>query len=171
VKGDPTGQPLVYGASAVALIDFALAKIPDGTVFGNEDVAQALIDEGYLGSFYFSTRFFIPASFGAVTQVVLTFPTGPTSGGCPSCNVPNDFQITPYTEAGDQLPTIDLPLDSSLVRVISLFSMTDVNPSGLLEITEATGPFFPIPLVGFGINTTNPGASLFFNALFPIAKE
>jgi len=163
--------PLVYGASAVALKDFSAAKIADGTVFGNEDVAQALIDEGIDGSFFFSTRFFVPASFGAATQVVLTFPTGPTSGGCPSCNVPNDFQITPINEAGDPLTTINLPLDTSLVRVITLFSSTDVNPSGLLDITEVSGPFFPIPLVGFGINTTNAGAPLFFNALFPIAKE
>ena len=164
--------PLVYGASAVALADFAFTEIAGGTVFGNEDVAQALIFEGFFGSFFFSTRFFVPASFGAATQVVLSFPTGPTSVGCPSCNVPDDFSMTPFTEAGAPLSTINPPLTTSLVRVITLSSSDIASDSGLLEITETSAPeFFPIPLVGFGINTTSPGAPLFFNALFPIAKE
>jgi len=170
--------PLVYGASAVALKDFAAAKIADGTVFRDAAVAQALINEGvgfFIGggspSVEFSTRYFVPASLGAVTQVVLTFPTGPNSVGCPSCRVPSNVSIIPFTEPGVPLPTLNLPLDTSLVRVITLSSSEIASDSGLLEIFETSFPLLSIPLVGFGVNTTTPAAALFFNALFPIIKK
>jgi len=170
VKGDGS-LPLVYGANAVALNNFAAATIADGTVFGNDVVAQALIGQGTgvpgSQSIAFGTRYFVPASFGAVTQVVLSFPTGPTSVGCPSCLVPPNLSIFPHTEAGTTLTPIVLPADSSLVRVITLTSTDIANDSGVLAINSSAG-FLTIPLVGFGINTTSPGAPLFFNALFPL---
>jgi hypothetical protein len=170
VKGSST-PPLAYGTSAVALVDFATIAISDGTVFGNEDIALALIFEALFDSTFFSTRYFVPASFGAVTQVVLSFPTGPTHiSECPDCRVPSNLSIVPFTEAGAKLSTINLPSDTSLVRVISLSSSDIASDSGLLEITE-TSDSISIPLIGFGINTTAPSAPVFFNFLVPIAKE
>ena len=167
--------PLVYGASAVALKDFSAAKIADGTVFGSDAVAMALIAQGSqipgLQSTAFVARYFVPASFGAVTQVALTFPTGPNTVGCPSCRVPANFSIVPFTEPGASLPIINLASDTSLVRVISLSSAEIANDSGVLDIVETSSPFVPIPLVGFGINTTTAGAPLFFNALFPLGID
>jgi hypothetical protein len=167
--------PLVYGANALALKDFSAVKIADGTVFGIDAVALALIDQGSqippFQSTAFSTRYFVPASFGAVTQVVLTFPTGPNTVGCTSCRVPANFSIVPFTEPGAQLSIINLASDTSLVRVISLTSSDIANDSGVLDIVETSSPFVPIPLVGFGINTTTAGAPLFFNALFPIGID
>jgi len=133
-------------------------------------VALALIAEGIIGSVAFSARYFVPASFAAVTQVVLTFPTGPTSGGCPNCRMPSTFAIIPFSEAGVALTQINLPSDTSVVRVISLTSADIANDAGLLNILE-TGGSGSIPLVGFGVNTTAPSALTFFNVLFPIAKE
>jgi hypothetical protein len=163
--------PLVYSANAVALKDFAAAKIDDGTVLQNNGVAEALIAQGAgtpgFQSVAFGTRYFVPASFDAVTQVVLTFPTGPTSGPCPSCRVPSNLSISPRTEPGVALTPIVLPADTSLVRVISLSSSDIANDAGVLAINDSQG-FFPTPLVGFGINTTSTSASLFFNALFPL---
>ncbi len=159
--------PLIYSTNAVALVDFADTKISDGTVFGDEDVAEALIAQGVVASIDFSTRYFVPTSFGAVTQVVLSFPTGPNSIGCPSCRVPSNLSITPFTESGTPLPTINLPSDTSLVRVITLTRSDIANDSGLLDIFE-TSAVVSIPLVGFGVNTTATSASAFFNALFPI---
>jgi virginiamycin B lyase len=166
--------PLVYGASALALKDFSAVKIADGTVFGSDPVALALIGQGTgvpgSQSIAFGTRYFVPASFGAVTQVVLTFPTGPNSVGCPSCRVPSNISIAPVTEPGAPLPIINLPSDTSLVRVISLSSSDIANDAGVLSLFE-TSTSVSIPLVGFGINTTTAGAPLFFNALFPIGID
>ncbi len=174
VSGAST-PPLLYGADAVALKDFAATKISDGTVFQNDLVAQALIAQGSqippFQSTAFSTRYFVPPSFSAVTQVVLSFPTGPNSGGCPHCRVPSNFSTIPFTEAGTALSTINLPSDTSLVRVISLSSSDIANDSGILDIFETSLPFVPIPLVGFGINTTTTSASLFFNALFRLGID
>lgn len=165
VNGD-----LVYGANAVALKDFAAVKIPDGTVLGNDFVAGALIAQGTFGfgfdSTRFITRYFVPASFGAVTQVVLTFPTGLPSLGCPSCYVPSTIRIRPQTDAGTSLAVIDVPVDG-LVMVISLTSSDIANDAGLLHIGDTVG-VTPIPTVGFGINTTTPSAPQFFNVLFPL---
>jgi len=172
VKGDGS-LPLVYGANAVALNNFAAATIADGTVFGNDVVAQALIGQGTgvpgSQSISFGTRYFVPTSFGAVTQVVLSFPTGPNSVGCPNCRVPSTLVIQAATEAGILLPTITLPSDITLVRVISLSSSDIANDSGLLQVREIAST--PVPAVGFGINTTTAGAPLFFNALFPITID
>jgi hypothetical protein len=173
VKGGT--PPLVYGASALALKDFSAVKIADGTVFGSDAVAMALIAQGSqipgLESTAFVARYFVPASFGAVTQVVLTFPTGPNSGGCPSCRVPSLITIVPFTEPGVQLSLINLASDTSLVRVISLSSAEIANDSGLLDIVETSFPAISIPLIGFGINTTTADAPLFFNALFPLGID
>jgi len=172
VKGDGS-LPLVYGANAVALNNFAAATIADGTVFGNDVVAQALIGQSSQDpgnqSRFFRTRYFVPASFGGVTQVVLSFPTGPNSVGCPNCRVPSTLVIQAATEAGILLPTITLPSDITLVRVISLSSSDIANDSGLLQVREIAST--PFPAVGFGINTTTAGAPLFFNALFPITID
>jgi hypothetical protein len=163
--------PLAYGANAVALEDFAVVKISDGTVFGSDLVAQALIAQGTFGfgfdSTRFITRYFVAASFGAVTQVVLTFPTGPNSVGCPSCYVPSTIRIRPNTDAGASLTLIDVP-DTSLVRVISLTSSDIANDSGLLHIGDTVG-VTPIPVVGLGIITTTPSAPTFFNIMSPLA--
>jgi len=167
--------PLVYGASAVALRDFAAAKISDSTVFGNNAVADALIAQGSqiapFQSTAFSTRYFVPASLGAVTQVVLSFVTGPNSIACASCRVPSNLSVLPFTEPGTPLAAINLPSDSSLVRVITLSSSDIANDSGVLDIFETSLPFVPIPVVGFGINTTTPSAPLFFNVLFPLGID
>jgi hypothetical protein len=157
--------PLAYGTDAVALRDFALAKISDGTVFQNDAVAQALIAQGGVGSFDFSTRYFVPASFGAVTQLVLAVPTGPNSGACPNCRLPSVYKIVPFTDAGASLPTFTTPSTSALVRVINLTSSDIANDSGQVHIIENAG-FGSIPFVGFGITTTSPSASAFFNVLF-----
>ena len=173
VNGSGT-PPLVYGASAVALKDFAAVKISDGTVFGSDAVAMALIAQGSqvpgFESTAFSLRYFVPSSFGAVTQVVLTFPTGPNSVACPSCRVPSNISIIPFTEPGAQLSIINLASDTSIVRVISLSSSDIANDSGVLDLFE-TSAAVSIPLAGFGINTTTPSAPLFFNALFPIGID
>jgi hypothetical protein len=104
-----------------------------------------------------------------VTQVVLSFPTGPNSVGCPNCRVPSTLVIQAATEAGILLPAITLPSDITLVRVISLSSSDIANDSGLLQVREIAST--PFPAVGFGINTTTAGAPLFFNALFPITID
>ena len=164
--------PLAYGANPVALKDFAGAKITDGTVFQNDGVAQALIAQGTFGfgfnSTRFITRYFVAASFGAVTQVVLTFPTGPNTGGCPNCYVPSTIRIRPQTDAGNSLTQIDVPGDTSLVRVISLDSSDIANDAGLLHIGDTVG-VTPIPAVGLGIITTTPSAPTFFNIISPLA--
>ena len=164
VKGGGV-TPTVFGADAVALRDFAAAKISAGTVFQNDPVAQALIAQGAVGSFDFSTRYFVPASFGAVTQLMLAVPTGPNSGACPNCRLPSSYSILPFTDAGAPLTLLNTLNDASLVRVITLTSSEIANDAGNLHIIE-NGGFGGIPLVAFGINTTSPSAPLFFNALF-----
>jgi hypothetical protein len=156
--------PVLYGGDAVALRDFATVKIADGTVFGNDAVATALIAQGSAGSIQFNTRYFVPASFSAVTQLVLSVPTGPNSASCPHCRMPSNFQIIAYSDAGVFVPPVILRSGTSVVRVISLTSSDIANDAGSLYILEnpVSGS---IPLLGFGIITTSPSASQFFNIL------
>jgi len=167
---NPLQSPiLAYGVNAVALKDFALIKIADGTVVGNTDVALALIAQGALGATTVASRYFVDPAFGAVTQVVLTFPTGPASGGCPSCLVPSSLTFLPFTEAGSALTPFSRSTSGKLVNVFTVTSGDIASPSGVLAATDATGPT-SIPVTGFVVQT-NTLLSPIFNVLFPLSIE
>lgn len=170
--------PLVYGANAVALKDFALQKPPfpffNPSVFLNQAVAIALINQGTTGFPFastqsrFTTRYFVAPSFGAETQVVLSFVIGQGSAifCIVGCDVPLTIRIRPFKEDGTPFPVIDLPPDTSLIRVITLTSSDIPNDAGTLQLEDVDGRVLPV--VGFGINTTPTSAPGFFNVLFPI---
>jgi len=167
---NPLQNPiLAYGANALALKDFALIKIADGAVLGNTDVALALIAQGALGSTTVASRYFVAPAFGAVTEVVMTFPTGPASGGCPSCLVPSSLTFLPFTEAGSALKPFSRSTSGKLVNVFTVTSGDIASPSGVLEVTK-TSPAASVPVTGFVIQT-NTLLSPIFNVLFPLTIE
>jgi len=167
---NPLQSPiLAYGVNALALEDFATNKIADGTVLGNNDVAVALIAQGALGATTIASRYFVDPAFGAVTQVVLTFPTGPASGGCPSCLVPSNLTFLPFTEPGTPLAPFNRSTSGLLVNVFTATSGDIASPSGILAATDTSGPT-PLPVTGFVVQT-NTLLSPIFNVLFPLAFE
>lgn len=167
---NPMQSPiLAYGANALALEDFVTHKITDGTVLGNNDVALALIAQGALGATTIASRYFVDPSFGAVTEVVLTFPAGPASGGCPSCMVPSDLTFLPFTEPGSPLAPFNRSTSGLLVNVFTATSGDIASPSGILAATDASGPT-SLPITGFVVQT-NTLLSPIFNVLFPLSIE
>ncbi len=175
---NPLQSPiLAYGADALALKDFGATKLStSATVLGNKGVAQALILQGTqipgLESTAFGSRYFVDPSFGALTQVVTTFPTGPTSGPCPRCKVPASLTFVPVSEPGTTLGSFDRSTGGNLVNVFNVTN-TDIpgSPSGVLAFIETSGGSTSIPLTGFVVQTTSspPPGQPFFNVLFPIS--
>ena len=167
---NPLQSPiLAYGANALALANFATSKLTDGTVLGNNDVALALIAQGALGATTIASRYFVDPAFGAVTQVVVTFPTGPASGGCPSCRVPSNLTFLPFTEPGSALTPFNRSTSGKLVNVLTATSGDIASPSGILAATNASGPM-SLPVTGFVVQT-NTLLSPIFNVLFPLSIE
>ena len=171
---NPALSPLLaYGTNALALKDFAAVKIADGTVLGNNAVATGLILQGTqipgFESTTFGSRYFVDPAFGAETQVVMTFATGPTSGGCPSCRVPASLTFVPVAEDGTVLSGFARATSSHLVNVFTLTSSDIASPSGVLTATE-TCCFTSIPVTGFVVQTTSapPPGQPDFNVLFPL---
>jgi len=166
---NPLQNPiLAYGANALALRDFASDKITDGTVLGNEGVALALLAQGALGSVSFGSRYFVDPAFGAVTQVVATFPTGPSSLTCPACQVPASLIFAPATEPGVFLTSFSRSTGGKLVTVFILTSSDIASPSGFFGTVAS--PSVSMPLTGFVVQT-NTLSSPIFNVLFPLSIE
>jgi len=171
---NPAQSPiLAYGMNALALKDFAAAKISDGTVLGNNAVANALVLQGTqtggLESGDFGSRYFVDPAFGAETQIVMTFATGPTTGGCADCKVPSSMTVAPFTEGGTVLPSFARATSSHLVNIFTLTSSDIASPSGVFDLFD-TSLAVNIPVTGFIVQTTStpPPGSPFFNVLFPL---
>lgn len=173
---NPAQSPiLAYGANALALKDFSAVKIADGTVLGNNAVADALIEQGTqispLESTSFFSRYFVDPAFGAETQVVMTFPTGPASGGCADCKVPASLTFVPVAEDATVLASFARSTSSHLVNIFNVTS-SDIpaSPSGVLTAVETSGGSDSIPITGFVVQTTStpPPGQPFFNVLFPL---
>lgn len=171
---------LAYGANALAIKDFAAGKIRDGTVVGNAGVADALILQGtqiagHESSTMFGSRYFVDPAFGAETQVVMTFATGPTTGGCPSCRIPSRLLFFPVPEDSSLLTTSFIRATSG--RRVNVFTMTGGNvssPSGVLRIVEfELCCRNSIPVTGFVVQTTStpPPGQPFFSVLFPLTIQ
>jgi len=173
---------LAYGANAVALKDFATDKITDGTVLGNSEVASAMtFHEGTLST-RVGSRYFVDPSFGAITQVVMTFPTGPTSASCPLCRVPSGLAFIPFRESGEDLSTsvstgppggMNLPFfnrstDGKLVNVFTVTSSDIASNSGVLEIADSPPFFLSMAATGFVVQTTTSTSGPIFAVLFPL---
>jgi len=169
---------LAYGANALALKDTAVTKLSQSaTVLGNNGVARALILQGTqtavgLESTTFGSRYFVAASFGAVTPVVMTFATGPNSGGCPGCRVPASLTFVPTAEDGPSLASFARPTGGKLVNVFNLTSADIASTGGVVRIAE-TPASVSIPTTGFVVQTTSspPLGQPFFNVLFPLSAK
>lgn len=178
---NPSQNPiLAYGANALAIKDFTVGKIQDGTVVGNTDVADALILQGtqiadHESSTMFGSRYFVDPAFGVETQVVMTFATGPTTGGCPSCRIPSRLLFVPVPEDSSLLMTSFFRATSG--RSVNVFTMTDGNvssQSGVLRIVEFERCCsISIPVTGFVVQTTSapPPGQPFFSVLFPLSIQ
>jgi len=174
---NPTLSPiLAYGMNPLAVRDFAAVKIPDGTVLGYSDLAGALFVQGTevfpFESLSFGSRYFVDPAFGASTQVVMTFATGPVSGGCPNCVVPSSMTFIPFTEGGTQLSSFARATSSHLVNIFTVTDSDIASPSGVLYSTVTS--FTPnVPVTGFVVQTTStpPPGQPFFNVLFPLSIE
>ena len=146
------------------------------TMLGNKGVAQASILQGTqilgLESTAFGSRYFADPSFGALTQVVTTFPTGPTSGPCPRCKVPASLTFVPVSEPGTVLASFARSTGGNRANVFNVTN-TDIpgSPSGVLSFIETAGGTTSIPLTGIVVQTTSspPPGQPFFNVLFPIS--
>lgn len=165
---------LAYGMNPLALKNFSAVKIADGAVFGNNDVANALIAQGTevspFESLSFGSRYFVDPAFGAETQVVMTFATGPVSGGCASCKVPSSMTFIPFTEGGTQLSSFARATSSHLVNIFTLTDSDIASPSGVLYSSAFTEN---VPVTGFVVQTTSapPPGFPYFNVLFPLVIE
>lgn len=168
---------LAYGMNPLALKDFSAVKIADGTVLGSNAVANALVAQGTevspFESLSFGSRYYVDPAFGAETQAVMAFATGPVSGGCPDCIVPSSMTFIPFTEGGTQLTSFARSTSSHLVNVFTVTS-TDIpaSSSGVLYST-ATAFTVNVPVTGFVVQTTSspPPGQPYFNVLFPLAIE
>jgi len=165
---------LAYGTDALALKDFGATKLStSATVLGHKGVAQALILQGTqipgLESTAFGSRYFVDPSFGALTQVVTTFPTGPTSGPCSRCKVPASLTFVPVSEPGTTLASFARSTGGNLVNVFNVTN-TDIpgSPSGVLAFIETSGGSTSIPLTGFVVQTSTLSSPI-FNVLFPLS--
>ncbi len=161
---DPAKSPiLAFGTNAIALRDFSTVKLSeDVTLFGNEQVAWALIGNSNFSGTAFISRYFVDPAFAAETQIVLTFPTG--VGGCSSCAIPGQVLITPFAEDGTPLPSLSRPA-GQVVNLIILTSADLASPSGLFLMTAT--PVTTLPAIGLVIQTTSSTSGLiFFNVLF-----
>lgn len=165
---------LAYGANALALKDFALTKITTGTVVSNQAVANALILEGTqvagLESSTFESRYFVDPAFGAETQMVMNFVTGPTTGGCPGCRVPTTLTFVPVAEDGTVLAAFNRGTGGKYVNVFTITGGDIASLSGVLTATDIAG-LIVTPITGFAVQTTSapPPGQPFFNVLFPLA--
>ena len=174
---NPLQSPiLAYGGNAVALKDFGATKLPtSATVLGNKGVAQALILQGTqtpgFESTAFGSRYFVDPSFGALTQVVTTFPTDPNSSGYPRCKVPASLTFVPVSAPGTVMASFARSTGSNLVNVFNVTN-TDIpgSNSGVLSFIEPPG-LTSIPLTGFVVQTTTNTAGTIFNVLFPLSLK
>jgi len=161
---DPSKNPiLAFGANAIALRGFSTVKLSGSeTVFGNADVAQALIENSSFSGTAFSSRYFVAPDFQAETVLVLTFPMG--AGGCAACTIPDQVLITPFTEEGTQLPSLSRSA-GQVVNVIKLTAADISSPGGLFLMTAT--PVNALPVIGLVIQTTSSmSGPVFFNVLF-----
>jgi len=172
---NPAQSPvLAYGANALAIADFVGEKITDLTVLQDFFTAGALISQGTNAPAFLSTefnsRYFVDPSFGALTQVVMTFATGPTIGFCPNCRVPSNLTFAPFSESGTALANFTRTTGGKLVNVFNVTSGDIAATGGMLEIFETGFPGVSIPLTGFVVQTTTapPPGQPFFNVLFPL---
>jgi hypothetical protein len=165
---------LAYGTNAMAFKDFALTKITNGTVVANQAVANALILQGTqvagFESSTFESRYFVDPAFGAETQMVMSFATGPTTGGCPGCRVPTTLHFMPVAEDGTVLAVFDRGTGGKHVNVFSITGGDIASPGGVLAVTDIGG-LVVTPVTGFAVQTTSapPPGQPFFNVLFPLA--
>ena len=161
---DPVKNPvLAFGTNAIALRDFSTVKLSDGaTLFGNEQVALALIDNSNFSGTGFTSRYFVDPTFTAETQIILTFPAG--AGGCVSCTIPGQLLITPFAEDGTLLPSLSRPA-GQVVNSIILTAADLASPAGLFLMTAT--PVTTLPAIGLVIQTTaSTSGPIFFNVLF-----
>ena len=172
---NPAQSPvLAYGANALAIADFFGEKILDFTVLEDSFTADALIFQGTNTPAFLSTefnsRFFVAPEFGAVTQVVMTFASGPTTGLCPECRVPSSLTFAPFSESGTDLTDFTRTTGGKLANVFNVTSGDIAATGGMLEIFETGFPGDSIPVTGFVVQTTTapPPGQPFFNVLFPL---
>jgi len=161
---DPSKSPiLAFGTNAIALRDFSTVKLSEGeTMFGNGNVAAALIANSNFSGTGFSSRYFVDSTFAAETLIILTFPTG--AGGCSTCTIPSQVLITPFAEDGTQLPSLSRPA-GQVVNVIGLTAADLNSPAGLFLLTAS--PVNTLPAIGLVIQmTADLSAPVFFNVLF-----
>jgi hypothetical protein len=161
---DPSKSPiLAFGTNAVALRGFSTVKLSESvTMFGNSDVAAAVIAHSNFSGTALSSRYFVDPNFAAETIIVLAFPSG--AGGCSACTIPSHVLITPFAEDGTQLPSLSRPA-GQVVNVIGLTAADLSSPAGLFLLTAT--PVNALPAVGLVIQTTaSQSGPIFFNVLF-----
>jgi len=172
---NPSLDPiLAYGANALAIKDFSAIKIGTGTVVGNAGTAGALILQGTQiagsESSTFGSRYFVDPAFGAETQVVMTFATGPTTGGCPSCRIPASLTFVPVAEDGTVLAGFTRSTSGKHVNVFTVTGGDIASASGVLTANDPSATLTSTPVTGFVVQTTSspPPGQPFFNVLFPL---
>jgi len=157
-----TAPILAFGTNAIAFRDFSTVKLAESaTMFGNADVAEALILNSNFSGTSFASRFFISPPLQAETRIVLTFPAG--AGGCGLCAIPSQVLIAPFGDDGTQLPLLTRPAG----QVVSLITLTggDIPAAEGSFVLQAT-PFNTLPAIALIIQTTSSSAAIFFNVLF-----
>ena len=162
---DPSKSPiLAFGTNAIALRDFSTAKLSESaTMFGNGNVAAALIANSNFSGTGLSARYFVDPTFAAETVIIVTFPAG--AGGCSACTIPGQALITPFAEDGTQLSSLSRAA-GQVVNVIGLTAADLSSPAGLFLLTGT--PVTALPAVGLVIQTTSSATGpIFFNVLFP----